>query len=238
MSAAEGSEQVQYALADDVATITFDDGKANALSRSAIDALHGALDRAEREAKAVVLAGRPGRFSAGFDLSVMQGGVDDVRALVRAGAELSLRVYTFPRPVVLACTGHALAAGAILLMSADVRIGAQGSFKIGLNEVAIGMPVPHFAVELARDRLSKRHVTDSVLLASIVDPTQALDVGYLDAVVDADAVVSAAQSRAAELASTLSIPAFEVTRRTLRAEVAAAIRERLDDDLGGFFVAQ
>jgi enoyl-CoA hydratase len=238
MSAVEGSDPVHYELADDVATITFDDGKANALSRAAVDAINLALDRAESEAKAVVLAGRPGRFSAGFDLSVMKSGMDDVRALVRSGADLSLRLYTFPRPVVLACTGHALAAGAILLMSGDIRIGAHGSFKIGLNEVAIGMPVPHFAIELARDRLSKRHLTESVQLATIVDPTQALDVGYLDAVVEPEAVVSAAQARATELAATLSVPAFEATRRTLRGPVAASIRDALDADIRGFFVAQ
>jgi enoyl-CoA hydratase len=238
MSAAEGSDQVRYELNDDVATITFDDGKANALSHAAVDAINGALDRAEREAKAVVLAGRPGRFSAGFDLSVMKGGIDDVRALVRSGAELSLRLYTFPRPVVLACTGHALAAGAILLMSGDVRIGAQGEFKIGLNEVAIGMPVPHFAIELGRDRLSKRHLTESVQLATIFDPTQALDVGYLDSVVEPDGVIAAAQAQAAQFASTLSTPAFEATRRTLRGPVADSIRAALDDDLSGFFVAQ
>jgi len=238
MSAAEGSDQVLYELADDVACITFDDGKANALSRAAIDAINAALDRAEGEAKAVVLAGRPGRFSAGFDLSVMKGGIDDVRALVRSGAELALRLYTFPRPVVLACTGHALAAGAILLMSGDVRIGAQGAFKIGLNEVAIGMPVPHFAIELARDRLSKRHLTESVQLATVFDATEALDVGYLDSVVEPDSVIPAARARAAEFAATLSIPAFEATRRTLRDPVAASIRNALDADLSAFFVAQ
>lgn len=232
------SDSVQYELSDDVAVITFDDGKANALGHAAIDAINAALDRAEREAKAVVLAGRPGRFSAGFDLSVMQGGIDDVRALVRAGADLCLRLYAFPRPVVLACTGHALAAGAIILMSGDLRVGAAGEFKIGLNEVAIGMPVPHFAIELARDRLSRRHLTASTLLATIHDPQHALDAGYLDVVVAPDAVVDDARHRAAAFATTLSVPAFEQSRRTLRGPVADAIRARLDDDLATFFVAK
>src|SRR5690606_38722158 len=144
VASAAMSHSVQYELSDDVAVNTFDAGKANALGHAAIDASNAALDRAEIDDNAVVIATRPGRFSAGFDLSVMQGGIDDVRALVRAGAHLCLRISTLPRPVVLACTGHALAAGAILLMSADVRVGAAGEFKIGLNEVAIGMPVPHF----------------------------------------------------------------------------------------------
>jgi enoyl-CoA hydratase len=231
------SDAVQYALEGDVAVITFDDGKANALSHAAIDALGAALDRAEGEAKAVVLVGRPGRFSAGFDLSVMNSGIDAVIGLVRAGAELTVRVYSFPIPVVIACSGHALAAGAILLMAADVRIGVEGAFKIGLNEVAIGMPIPHFAAELARDRLSRRHVTAATALATIYDPVGAVDAGYLDAVATPDALVDTAKARAAELASTLSPRAFQATRTTVRGPVAAAIRAELDTDLARFFVA-
>jgi enoyl-CoA hydratase len=231
------AQAVRLDRAGDVAVITIDDGKANALSHAVIDAIDNALDEAASDANAVVLAGRPGRFSAGFDLSVMKGGPDDVRALVRAGADLSVRLYTFPRPVVIAATGHALAAGAILLMAADVRIGAEGAFKIGLNEVAIGMPVPHFASELARDRLSRRHLTAATLLATVYEPEAARDAGYLDAVVAPDAVIDTAIERATALASTLSIPAFEATRRTIREPVASLIRANLDTDLAGFFVA-
>jgi enoyl-CoA hydratase len=231
------SETVQYERTGDVALITFDDGKANALSHAAIDAIGAHLDHAERDTKAVVLAGRPGRFSAGFDLSVMKAGPDGVRALVKAGAELCLRLYTFPRPVVVACTGHALAAGAIMLMSTDVRIGAAGEFKIGMNEVAIGMPVPVFAVELARDRLSRRHLTAATTLATIYDPTGALDAGYLDRVVEADTVVDTAVARATELAAGLVARGFAATRANLRGGIATHIRETLDEDLHGFFVA-
>jgi enoyl-CoA hydratase len=231
------SDAVSYELDGDVAVITFDDGKATALSRAAIDALGAALDRASNESKAVVLAGRPGRFSAGFDLSVMKGGIESVRALVTAGAELSVRIYTFEQPVVIACTGHALAAGAILLMSADVRIGAEGEFKIGLNEVAIGMPIPQFVSELARDRLSRRHVTAATALATIYDPVGALDAGFLDATVPPEQVIAAARQRAAALAATLSPPAFRGTRTTVRGGVAAAIRNGLEADIAAFFVA-
>ena len=153
------SDKVRYELRDGIAVITMDDGKANALSHEVIDALHACLDRAEREARAVLLTGREKRLSGGFDLTVMISSPEATRNLVTAGAELMLRLYTFPRPVVVACTGHALAAGAILLLVADARIGAAGEFKIGLNEVAIQMTLPIFAMELARDRLSKRHFT-------------------------------------------------------------------------------
>src|SRR5579862_730602 len=147
---------VHYELCDGIAVITMDDGKANALSPAVIQALHTSLDRAEREAAAVLLTGRARRLSGGFDLSVMTSSVDAMRALVTAGADLLLRVYLFPRPVVVACNGHALAMGALLLLAADYRVGAAGDFKIGLNEVSIQMPLPLFGMELARARLSKR----------------------------------------------------------------------------------
>jgi enoyl-CoA hydratase len=230
------SDHVSYTLVGDVAHIAIDDGKANALSHAVIDAVNAALDRAVAEAKAVVLSGRPGRFSAGFDLSVMNGGIDAVRALVRAGAELSMRIYELDRPVVIACTGHALAAGAILLMSADVRIGAAGAFKIGLNEVAIGMPVPVFAAELARDRLSRRHLTAATALATIYDPAGAVDAGYLDETQPPEAVLDAALERAASLAAACNLRAFAATRTRLRGAVAAHVRATLDADIGAFFV--
>ena len=230
------SEHVSSTLIGDVLHIAIDDGKANALSHAVIDAIGATLDRLSPDTKAVVLSGRPGRFRAGFDLSVMNGGIDAVRALVRAGAELSMRLYELDRPVVIACTGHALAAGAILLMSADVRVGAEGAFKIGLNEVAIGMPVPVFAAELARDRLSRRHLTAATSLATIYDPAGAVDAGYLDAVVAPDAVLDEALARAAALAAACNRRAFAATRERMRGAIAAHVRATLDADIGAFFV--
>src|SRR5262245_39765802 len=142
-----------------------DDGKANALSVAMIDALIGALDRAEKEAKALVLAGRPERFCAGFDLKVMMAGFDQAAALLKHGSELLMRLYAAKVPLVIACTGHALAGGALVVLTGDWRIGAQGAFKIGLNEVSIGMPVPVLAMELARDRL----ITHEVPRAKLID---------------------------------------------------------------------
>jgi enoyl-CoA hydratase len=233
---AESSEALTYDLRGEVAVITIDDGKANALSHAVIDSMHAHLDRAENEAKAVLVVGRPGRFSAGFDLSVMRGAPEGVRDLVTAGAELILRVYEYPLPVVIACTGHAIAAGAILLMAADARVGTDGEFKIGLNEVAIGMPVPVFAIELARDRLSKRHFVPAVSHAQLYGPFDAVDAGYLDEVArDAD-VVRVALERAEHLASSLNGIAFQITRASARGELAARLREGLAADIGRFTV--
>ncbi len=228
------TEKVCYELRDGVALITLDDGKVNALSPETVGAVGEQLERAEGEARAVVIAGRPGRLSGGFDLGVMTSGdVEQVRALVMGGAEMMLRIYTFPRPVVIACTGHALAAGAILLLVGDARLGARGDFKIGLNEVAIRLTLPIFALELARARLSKRHFTAAVTQARIYDPQTAMDAGYLDVTLPPEAVVESALERARALGE-LPDPAFRNTKQRERAATVKLIRDTLVDDIGRF----
>jgi enoyl-CoA hydratase len=224
------TESIRYELRDRIAVVTMDDGKANALGHDMIDGLTAALARAEGEAEAVVLTGRPQRLSGGFDLKVMTSTPEGVRALVTAGAELMLRIYTFPRPVVVACTGHALAAGAILLLASDVRVGARGNFKIGLNEVAIQLTLPLFALELARDRLSKRHFSAAVTQARIFDPDGAKDAGYLDLIEAPERVLDVALERARALA-TLPDPAFRNTKQRERAATVRYIRSTLADDM-------
>ena len=233
---ATSSPSVSYELTGDVALVRVDDGKVNVLSHEVIAALQESLDRAESEAKAVVLMGRPGKFTAGFDLKVMQSGPEAASNLFRAGMDLFVRLYEFPIPVVAACTGHAFAAGAIWLMCCDVRIGADTPTKIGLNETAIGMVLPNSVVTLARDRLSPRHVHSSVQLARLYSPAEAVDVGYLDWVVPEDELEHAAMSEAAGLAENLSIKAFAGTRRVIRGPVAASVREMLDPDTQSFTV--
>jgi enoyl-CoA hydratase len=214
-----------------VALLRMDDGKVNALSPALIGALQDALDRAEKDAAAVVLAGRPERFTAGFDLKVMREGPEATRRLVRSGAELALRITEFPKPVVAACTGHALAMGALLLCASDLRIGADGPFQIGLNEVAIGMTLPFFGVEFARQRLSPRHFRRAVALAEIYAPAAAVEAGYLDRVVPPAEVIDAALAEAARFAQ-LPAGAFRATRRRLHPESLAAIRASLDEEFG------
>lgn len=220
----------------DVLVIRMDDGKANALSNASIDALNAALDEAERDAGAVVLVGRPGRFCAGFDLSVINAGEAQTQALVRRGGELMLRLFMFPRPVVSACTGHALAAGAIMLMASDHRVGTRGDFKIGLNEVAIGLPLPIYLTELAQQRLSRRHLTAATMLAHIFDPETARDAGFLDELADGDAAESVAIERAQRFASTLNKRAFAASREPLRGPAAERVKATLASDIARFFV--
>ena len=220
-----------------VAVVAIDDGKANALSHDVLGALETALDDVEAsDARAVVLAGRPGRFSAGFDLSVMTAGPAQARDLLGRGARLGLRLYEFPVPVVFAVTGHALAMGGILLCCADVRIGADGPFKLGLPEVRIGMPVPAFAVELCRDRLSPRAFNQAIQLAQDHDPAAAVDAGFLDEVVAPDDVVDRARAVATELAEQLQDGPFRLTRTIVRGALAEQLRDALAADLAAFSV--
>ncbi len=221
---------VNFTLEDKVAVIQMDDGKANALSQTMIDDLRAALARAEKEASAVVLAGRPDKFCAGFDLKVMMSSPQNAANLLRAGAELLLDLYGSPLPVVIACTGHALAGGALVVLTGDFRIGAEGAYKLGLNEVTIGLPVPVLAMELARDRLSKRALHHATLLAQIYDPQGALAAGYLDVVEPADQVMARARTEAARLAG-LSRGAFHSTKKRLRGATIEHIRNTLDADM-------
>lgn len=210
-----------YRLDDGIAVITLDDGKANVFSNAALEALEGHLDQVEADrARALVLVGRPGRFSAGFDLGEMMGSDEGMRALVVRGARWWMRLYGLGVPTVAACTGHALAGGAITLLSCDVRVGADVAAKIGLNEVAIGMTLPTFIVELARDRIATTHLT-AVVTGTIFDPAGAVTVGFLDRVVEASAVVDEAMAEARTLAERRT-GAYAATKTKLRGAMIAA----------------
>lgn len=223
------SKALQYELDQGVALLRLDDAKANAVSHALIESLTEALDRAQKEAAAVLLVGRPGRFSAGFDLKEM-GTADSARSLVTAGAELMMRLFSFPRPVVAACTGHALAAGALLLLSSDLRVGADVEARIGLNEVAIGMKLPLFLVELAQHRLSKRHLSRAITQAEMYSPASAVDAGFLDRVVPEAALFETALGEARRLAQ-LPDPAFRNAKLRERGALVKRVRATLAEDM-------
>lgn len=220
----------QYRLDDGVAVVTLDDGRANAISLAVLDELHGVLDRAEGEARAVVIVGREGRFCAGFDLTAMTESTESMRTLVVAGARFLMRLYGHPQPTVAACTGHALAAGALVLLACDTRIGAEGAYKLGLNEVAIGMALPVFAVELARDRLSPIELSAATMQARIYDPPGAVGAGYLDRTAPAETVLAEAVTEARRLAE-MRTGAYAGTKVVARQAVIDHVLATLEDDM-------
>lgn len=224
------TEIVRYTLEDRIAIATMDDGKANALSHPMIEGLSEALARAEREATALVIVGRPEKFCAGFDLKVVMSGPEAARQLMRRGGELLMRLYGAPIPLVIACTGHALAGGALLVLTGDVRIGASGAYRIGLNEVSIGMPVPVLAMELARDRLAPAALPRATLGAQQYGPDEAVTAGYLDAVVPAGELVARATQEATRLGA-LAHGAYRATKERLRGKTIAYISSTMEDDM-------
>jgi enoyl-CoA hydratase len=232
MTDAAPTEPITIEHLDGVTIVHFDDGKANALSETAIRAIDAALDHAEADGSigALVLHGRPGKFCAGFDLGVMRGGdLGAVVSLVSDGGELVRRLYGSPIPVVAACTGHALAAGALLLLGCDVRIGADIECKIGLNEVAIGMVLPDWAITISQERLSKRHLQRVVANALVTDSHGAQQAGFLDEVVAEHEVLGVAVEHARQLAM-LSGRAYAGTVLALRGPALARMAAQLIAD--------
>lgn len=224
------TELVGYTLEGSTAVLRMDDGKANALSDAMITELLASLTRAEKEASAILLTGRPDRFCAGFDLKVMMSGPENAKALLTRGSDLLMKLYGVPIPLVIACTGHALAGGALVLLTGDVRIGTAGAFRIGLNEVSIGMPVPVLAMELARDRITTADLGRATLQGTIYDPEGAARVGYLDAVASPDDVLARAKEEATRLGG-LPRSAYSATKTRLRGKTIAHITATLEEDM-------
>ncbi|MBS1118620.1 MAG: Enoyl-CoA hydratase [Deltaproteobacteria bacterium] len=224
------SELVTYTLEGTTAVLRMDDGKANALSDAMIEALTAALAKAEAEAGAIVLAGRPDKFCAGFDLRTMMSGPENAKALLQKGSQLLLALYGASLPLVVACTGHALAGGALVVLTGDLRIAAAGAFRIGLNEVSIGLPVPVLAMELARDRLTAAALPSATLGARIYSPDEAVIAGYVDEVAPPEAVLPRAVAEATRLGA-LPRSAYRATKVRLRGRTIDHIRATMDDDL-------
>jgi len=222
------SNPVSYVLENDIATITMDDTKANAFGPNMIAGLDEAFDRAEKEAKAIVLTGRDGVLSAGFDLKVMREGPEATAAMTSAGANLLMKMYLHPLPLVIACTGHAIAAGALILLTGDLRLCADKQANIGLNETSIGMAMPPFGLEIARDRLDPRALTNAVLGATLYDPKTAVAIGYLDGVVPEEELFDAARVAAKKL-TTLDPNAYARTKVYMRQATIDRIKPTLSD---------
>ncbi len=219
-------------IEDGVCVLRLDHGKPNSISSAVANELITALDEAEKTAEAVVLLGKPGMFSGGFDLPTMAEGPAAAAAMVKAGGRLLMSIYGHPKPVVVGCTGHAIAMGAFTVMAGDYRIGARGAFKIGANETAIGMTLPAFAIELSRACLSKRHFDRALVQSTIYDPEGALDAGFFDCLVEPDRVEAEAREVAARLAQ-LKQPAFRNNKRLAHGETINLILSTLEENVDG-----
>ena len=217
------SDLISYQLEDGIATLTLNNGKVNAISPDVIVAFNAALDQAVQDRAVVIITGQPGILSGGYDLKVMTSSPQNAVALVTAGSTLARRMLAHPYPIIVACPGHAIAKGAFILLSADYRIGVEGPFNIGLNEVQIGMTMHHAGIELARDRLRRSAFHRSVINGEIFNPEGAVDAGFLDKVVPAEQLMATAVAAAQQLKK-INMTAHKNTKLKVR----KALLETLD----------
>jgi enoyl-CoA hydratase len=224
--------QWQIEREGDVAIVSLDDGKANALLVPEFEGLEKALDEvAQSSALSVVLTGRPGFFSAGLNVKVLGTlTLDEKKAVVSAMGSAVLKLFLFPRPVVAAVSGHGLGGGAMLALAADVRVFADGPFRFGLNEVPIGLFVPSYAIELARAAVSASRLTDLVIHGRVVSPMEALGMHLAESVHAPEALRAAALMRARDL-TRLSGHGYALTKRLVREPAAGAARAKLPAEL-------
>lgn len=226
------SQRVTYRLEENVAHITMDDGKVNVMSTAMMRDLSAVLDEAESANAIVVLrSARQGIFSAGFDLKVFAA--NDPKGsleMVRIGAELALRLMSFPMPTVGVMEGHAYPMGTFLLLACDVRLGARGKHRMGLNEVAIGIPPPGFAIELARGRVHPAWLSRTVTLGEMYEPDEAVLAGFLDRVVAPDAV-DASLADIAKMLRTIHMPSHALAKQRLRRPAIEAMQAAIDAEL-------
>ena len=222
------SDLLSYTLDDDVATIRLDDGKANAFSNLMFDAANDVLDKAEAEAKVIVLRGRDGIFSAGYNLKELMLGGDTAVQLVKRGSDFAVRMMKSPKPIIAAGDGHIVALGAFLFLAADYRIGRNGPFQVGLPETAKGLPMHNFGRELAAPRLSRRHFSRAFINGEMFTPEQAVEVGFLDEAVDD---VDAAVAKAVAFFKGISLPAFAINKPRGHQTLLPVLERAIEDDL-------
>jgi enoyl-CoA hydratase len=223
------SELISYHLEDGIATLTLSNGKVNAISPDVIAAFNAALDQAVTDRAVVIITGQPGILSGGYDLKVMTSGPKEAVALVTSGSTLARRLLSHPFPVIVACPGHAVAKGAFLLLSADYRIGVEGPFSIGLNEVQIGMTMHHAGIEIARDRLSKVALQRSVVNGEMFNPQTAVAAGFLDVVVAAEELQGATLAAARQLKK-INMTAHKNTKLKVRKALLDALDNAIIQD--------
>ncbi|GAA6135921.1 crotonase/enoyl-CoA hydratase family protein [Oceaniserpentilla sp. 4NH20-0058] len=191
---------MDYQLKDDIAFINIDDGKANAMNHEFIDGMNAAFDKAEAEAKVIVIQGREGMLSAGFDLKAIAKGGDQAVQMLEKGMVLMTRMYSLPLPVITVCEGHAIGMGAFILMASDNRIGVDSEYVVNLPETAIGMPFTPVLMSLIKDRIVNTEQTIAVMQSKKYTPAEAVDAGFLDQLVPADKLLESATALAKQLA--------------------------------------
>ena len=216
-------EYVHYEQQDGVGIVRIDDGKRNALSPEVFDELYAAIDQAESDGVILIITGREGVFSAGFDLKVMKRGGPRAIGMLKSGYSLTARVLGYPHPVIVACNGHSFAMGVFLMLSADYIIGREGDFRISANEVAIGLTMPLVAAATLKHRLNPSAYQRAVTLSAEFSPETAKEAGFFDELASADNLMRIAKERAEQFKS-LDGRAHKESKRRIRKKLIRRIR--------------
>jgi enoyl-CoA hydratase len=214
---------------DDISIITLDDGKANVFSEEMTQAINNCLDQVPTESGSLIITGRPGMFSAGFDLKVISSGdIPKIKKMSLSGFKLLSRIFSFPRPIVAACSGHGIALGTFLLCCCDYRLGVKGEFLLGANEMRTNMVIPTPILELIKFRVSPSHKYRSILGAEMYPLEKAIDAGLMDQVVDPEKLMETAMEKAKDLA-TMGHPSYTLTKALYIKDVADSIDSAIKD---------
>lgn len=220
---------LSYSLDDNgVATLTLDDGKANAFSNAMFDAVNGALDRAEEEAKIIVIRGRPSIFSGGYNLKELMLGGDVATKLVRRGSDLAIRMMETSKPIITVGDGHIVALGGFIFLAADYRIARNGAYQVGLPETAKGLPMHNFGRELATYKLNPRYFSRSFINGEMFSPDASVDVGFVDLATDD---VDAAITKATDFFKSISLQAFAINKPRGYQTVLPVLKQAAEDDM-------
>jgi len=216
---------------DAVSVLRMVRGKGNSLNIEFTQALTAALDEAETgDASAVVLTGEGKVFSAGVDLTAITTGDSKViEAFLYELTTFLRRLATFPKPIVAAVNGHAIAGGCVAVLACDHRVMAQGPSRIGVTEMLVGVPFPTWAMEIVRHGIPRAHLADLCYSGRTVKADEALQLGLVDEVVRPETLID----RACEVASLLGrIPpeTFAITKRQLRRPLCEAAEHRAPID--------
>jgi enoyl-CoA hydratase len=221
-----------------VRILRLETGKHNILGLEAVLALQSEVEAAAQDdaVRCLAMRGRTDSFCAGLDSRVLASGGRDAGDLLLATGELLAALFGSALPVVVGCEGHAVAAGAMLLLVADLRVAVEGKYRVGFSEVSNGMALPELPILLARERIAPRFVHRVTSGGTLLDPAVAQEAGFVDHVVAPDAFEKAFSDAATTLAAldpdayakTAAVVRKPVLERmaTLLAPMRAGLRER------------
>ena len=214
---------------DNISTITLDDGKANVFSSEMSKQVNACLDQVETESGCLIITGKEGMFSAGLDLKTIQGGdIEKIQEMSVSAFKLLARIFSFPRPVIAACSGHGIALGTFLLCCCDYRIGVKGEFMLGANEMRTNMVIPTPILELIKFRVNESHKYRAVLGAEMYTLEKAQEAGLIDEVVSSEDLMKAALEKAKDL-GTMGHPSYTITKELFIAEPMSKINEAMKE---------